>query len=50
MDGHQGPQGLNRIPPTDRLTVNLPIEGTLIQNDHRYMGESSTGVRWSQAS
>jgi excisionase family DNA binding protein len=22
MDGHQGPQGLNRIPPTGRLTVN----------------------------
>jgi hypothetical protein len=27
MDGHQGPQGLNRIPPTGRLTVTQRIRG-----------------------
>ena len=25
MDGHPGPQGLDRIPPTGRLTVNTPL-------------------------
>jgi hypothetical protein len=25
MDGHQGPQGLNRIPPIGRLTVTTPL-------------------------
>jgi len=36
MDGHQGPRGLNRIPPIGRLTVTQPLIGILCKPRRKF--------------